>query len=405
MNPRSATGSTSRLQRHLPSLPGLQHLLGGPGGRPPGPGPASGRHPAGHHQRRLQRAGLRRCRPAAHPRGGRQSAPDRAAGTEARRHPAPGLRRFLRPVRPGRSPRTSATSTATPCAPDLSPFAQALLGRTQHWFAQRRSGGLLFPGAGRHRGARLPRLSARAPAPGATASTDLFQASIAGRPARASTTPGSEPLLWGPGDELDPVAPAHHEHARRALCPAPPGPGPARRRGRGLHPRGASSTSSASCRSATNYFWTVYLRGAYTARVLPRVPQARELRGPQGRAGRPHQSRTPATVTAFLQRTRRAHLQVRAARPHGLDGDPTTRRPWPRNGRRSWPRATPDARVIFRSAHADPRYLDLIARGPRAADRGLSDLLLPPRPGATICTRRTGCTPTPASTSPTCRPA
>ena len=90
---------------------------------------------AGHHQRRLQRARLRPRRPGAHPRGGRQSAPDRAAGTEARRHPPRSTSRTSSPLfGDGRHPRFDELYRDV-AARQLSRVRPALLGPQRHWFA------------------------------------------------------------------------------------------------------------------------------------------------------------------------------------------------------------------------------------------------------------------------------
>ena len=89
------------VRRRPPSAPRLQPVLGGPGGGPRGPAPASRRSGSRHHQRRLQRPRLRALG-GERPRGGREPEAEPPARAEARRHPRPRIRGLLRPVRPRR---------------------------------------------------------------------------------------------------------------------------------------------------------------------------------------------------------------------------------------------------------------------------------------------------------------
>jgi len=122
---------------------------------------------------------------------------------------------------------------------------------------------------------------------------------------------------------------------------------------------------------STNYFWTVYLRGAYTPDCCPeylKPDNFAALKG--GLADRvvPH----TATVTDFLRRGGEPiskfvlldHMDwMSCYRPRALDEEWTA----------ILERAAPGARVIFRSAHARPAYIGQVRTG--AARRPLADRL------------------------------
>jgi S-adenosylmethionine-diacylglycerol 3-amino-3-carboxypropyl transferase len=120
-----------------------------------------------------------------------------------------------------------------------------------------------------------------------------------------------------------------------------------------------------------NYFYTVYVRGSYSARCCPEYLKPTEFaRLKHGLAARivPH----TCTVTEFLQR----HDEP-ISRFVLLDHMDWMSSYYPEALVAEWTailqRATPDARVIFRSAHAQPRYLDRITLG--AACVRLRDIL------------------------------
>ena len=125
-----------------------------------------------------------------HPRGGRQSAPDGAAGTQAGRHPPPGLRGLLRPVR-RRGPCALPEVYHDALRPELSDFARGYWDERLHWFS-RRQGSFYFQGlAGTVARAFRAYLNVR---PRLAASVGaLFEADSLDGSARASTTPGSNP--------------------------------------------------------------------------------------------------------------------------------------------------------------------------------------------------------------------
>jgi S-adenosylmethionine-diacylglycerol 3-amino-3-carboxypropyl transferase len=111
----------------------------------------------------------------------------------------------------------------------------------------------------------------------------------------------------------------------------------------------------------TNYFWTVYINGSYTPTCCPEYLKRDNFQAlKSGLAERivPHTS----TVTAFLQTT-----EERISRFVLLDHMDWMSSYYPDALAEEWnailDRATPDARVLFRSAHANPDYLNLIDIG------------------------------------------
>ena len=120
-----------------------------------------------------------------------------------------------------------------------------------------------------------------------------------------------------------------------------------------------------------NYFWSVYVRGSYTPSCCPeylKPSNFRALRDGLADSIVPH----AATVTGFLKDSEESisrfvlldHMDWMASyHPDALVEE--------------WNaillRATPGARLIFRSAHARPRYLDWITVG--EADKRLREAL------------------------------
>lgn len=109
---------------------------------------------------------------------------------------------------------------------------------------------------------------------------------------------------------------------------------------------------------ADNYFWALYLRGRYTPACCPEyLKRDNFYRLKDGLAARvvPHTD----TVTGFLRAT-----PERISRFVLLDHMDWMSVYHPRALADEWAaifeRATPDARLIFRSAHAQPDYLDAI---------------------------------------------
>ena len=134
-----------------------------PGRRPQGARARARRHGARDHERRLQRTRLRARGAEAHPRGGCESAPDRPARAQDRRHPRARVRRFLRASSATAITRASTSSTTSICARRCRRSRETWWDRHRRWFTSPR-GSLLFPWALRHRRAHGARVFRVAPA-------------------------------------------------------------------------------------------------------------------------------------------------------------------------------------------------------------------------------------------------
>lgn len=106
----------------------------------------------------------------------------------------------------------------------------------------------------------------------------------------------------------------------------------------------------------TNYFWTLYLRGRYSAACCPEYLRPENFVALKEGLAERIQVHT-CTVTEFLQGTRE-----RISRFVLLDHMDWMSSYYPDALAEEWEaiceRATPDARIIFRSAHLKPDYLD-----------------------------------------------
>lgn len=122
---------------------------------------------------------------------------------------------------------------------------------------------------------------------------------------------------------------------------------------------------------STNYFWSVYVRGHYTPTCCPEYLKPGNFEALKGGLVDRIQPHT-CTVTQFLQSTDEPISKFVL-----LDHMDWMSSYYPRALAEEWEaifaRATPDARIIFRSAHAQPGYLDRVQVG-RARHR-LRDLL------------------------------
>ncbi len=108
----------------------------------------------------------------------------------------------------------------------------------------------------------------------------------------------------------------------------------------------------------TNYFWTLYLRGRYSAACCPEYLRPENFVALKAGLAERIQVHT-CTVTEFLQGTRE-----RISRFVLLDHMDWMSSYYPEALAEEWEaicaRATPDARIIFRSAHRKPDYLDAL---------------------------------------------
>ena len=114
---------------------------------------------------------------------------------------------------------------------------------------------------------------------------------------------------------------------------------------------------------ATNYFWSVYVRGHYTRDCCPEYLKPENfaaLKSGLVDCIEPH----TCTVTELLQATSEPFSKFVL-----LDHMDWMSSYYPAALAEEWTailaRATPDARIIFRSAHATPSYLDGVRLGAR----------------------------------------
>jgi S-adenosylmethionine-diacylglycerol 3-amino-3-carboxypropyl transferase len=121
----------------------------------------------------------------------------------------------------------------------------------------------------------------------------------------------------------------------------------------------------------TNYFWTLYLRGRYTRGNCPEYLRRDNFLALKAGGVDRIQLHT-CTVTEFLQRT-----QERITKYVLLDHMDWMSSYQPRALVEEWnailDRAAPAARVILRSAHADPTYLRTVTVGEGANRRQLNE--------------------------------
>ena len=241
---------------------------------------------------------------------------------------------------------------------DLSPFARRFWDERQHWFAKTK-GGFYFQGlAGTvarafHAYLRVrPRL--------AEGVADLFQASTLDAQ-RSIYEDRVEPLLWGPG--------VNWTLSRQLTMSMLGVPYAQRRQVQAQHSQGVAGFIREAIGYvfrqlpvSTNYFWSVYIHGAYSPTCCPeylRRENFAALKAGLADLIVPHTS----TLTEFLQQS-----DEPISRFVLLDHMDWMSSYYPQALAEEWEEilahATPDARIIFRSAHANPGYLDLIAVGP-----------------------------------------
>lgn len=240
---------------------------------------------------------------------------------------------------------------------DLSPFAQGFWDERLQWFS-RQQGGLYFQGlAGVVARAFHAYLKVRPQL--AAGIGDLFQAQSL-EEQRAIYDARVQPLMWGSG--------MNWTLSRQLTMSLLGVPAAQRRQVQAQHHQGVAGFIREAIEYVfrelpvwSNYFWAVYINGHYTESCCPEYLKRDNFQALKtGRADCivPH----TCTVTAFLQAT-----EERLSRFVLLDHMDWMSSYYPEALAEEWTaifdRATPDARVIFRSAHAAPAYLDLIEVG------------------------------------------
>ncbi len=240
---------------------------------------------------------------------------------------------------------------------ELSPFAKAYWDRHQEWFA-RPGGSFYFHGLSGIV-ARLFRAWLRLQPRLRTAVAELFDSrSLDDQRHIYDTRVG--PRLWRPG--------VNWTLSRQMTMSLLGVPYPQRRQVQAQHEAGIAGFIREAIEYvfrqlpvSTNYFWSVYVRGRYTAHCCPeylKLENFLALKGGLADRIRPH----TCTVTQFLQGT-----DERISKFVLLDHMDWMSSYYPAALAEEWEaifaRATEDARVIFRSAHATPSYLDRLVIG------------------------------------------
>jgi S-adenosylmethionine-diacylglycerol 3-amino-3-carboxypropyl transferase len=238
----------------------------------------------------------------------------------------------------------------------LSPFARAFWDRQGHWFTPRNPRGSFY-----YRGlAGLVASAFRLYLAARPRLRDGLQELLGARSLeaqRAAYDARVAPHLWGRG-----VNWALSQPLTLSLLGVP---GPQHDEVRRQHPGGVPGFVRDAIDYVfralpvwTNYFWSLYLRGRYSRGCLPEYLKPENfarLKAGRCEAVVPH----TATVTGFLRATDERisrfvlldHMDwMSALRPQALIEE------W----QAILARATPDARVIFRSARAQPSYLALL---------------------------------------------
>lgn len=244
-------------------------------------------------------------------------------------------------------------------APDLTPFARAYWRERTAWFAKSEHGfyfhglsGIVARAVRAYFGLH-PRLKAGV--------VELLDSRTL-EDQRRIYDDRVGPSLWRPG--------LNWTLSRQATMSLLGVPYPQRRQVEAQHARGVAGFIRESVEYvfrqlplSTNYFWTVYLRGRYTRDCCPEYLKAENfaaLKAGLADRIRPH----TATVTDFLRRGGEPiskfvlldHMDWMSSYHSGaLDAEWTA----------ILDRARPDARIIFRSAHARPAYIGQVRVGAR----------------------------------------
>jgi len=240
---------------------------------------------------------------------------------------------------------------------DLSPFARLFWDQRQQWFS-RGEGSFYFQGlAGTVARAFHTYLKVR---PRLAASVvDLFQARSL-EDQRDVYDTRVQPLLWGPG--------MNWTLSRQITMSMLGVPYAQRRQVQEQHHHGVAGFIREAVEYVfrqlpvwTNYFWMVYINGRYSEGCCPEYLKRDNFAALKAGLADCVVPQT-CTVTEFLQST-----EERISKFVLLDHMYWMSSYYPEALAQEWTailyRATPGARVIFRSAHAAPSYLDLIQVG------------------------------------------
>lgn len=240
---------------------------------------------------------------------------------------------------------------------ELSPFAQTFWDQRPHWFGPDR-GSFYFRGlAGTVARAFHSYLKVR---PHLAASVSALFRAQSLEDQRAVYDTRLHPLLWGPG--------MNWVLSRQLTMSMLGVPYAQRRQVQSQHQQGVAGFIRESLEYVfrqlpvwTNYFYMVYINGRYTEQCCPRYLKREHfdaLKAGRADCVRPH----TCTVTQFLQST-----DERISKYVLLDHMDWMSSYYPEALAEEWTaileRATPGARVLFRSAHAAPAYLRLIEVG------------------------------------------
>lgn len=240
---------------------------------------------------------------------------------------------------------------------ELSPFAQGFWDKRVDWFGKPRGSfyyhglsGIVARSFRAYLGLR-PRLAASIAA--------LFDTQSLEEQRNIYDT-RVQPLMWTPG--------INWTLSRQITMSLLGVPHPQRKEVQDQHERGVAGFVRESLEYVlrqlpvwTNYFWSVYVRGRYTQSCCPEYLKRDNFAALQ--AGLADRIRLhTATVTEFLQGT-----QERISKFVLLDHMDWMSSYYPEALAEEWAfifrRATPGARVIFRSAHAAPTYLEHLEVG------------------------------------------
>jgi S-adenosylmethionine-diacylglycerol 3-amino-3-carboxypropyl transferase len=242
---------------------------------------------------------------------------------------------------------------------DLSAFAQGYWDDRLHWFS-RQQGSFYFQGlAGTV--ARAFRTYLRVRPRLAAAVGALFEADSL-EDQRGIYDTRVQPLMWGPG--------MNWTLSRQLTMSMLGVPYAQRRQVQAQHHQGVAGFIREAVEYVfrelpvwTNYFWMVYVNGRYTRACCPEYLKPVNYQALKAGLADTVLAHT-CTVTEFLQGT-----AERISKFVLLDHMDWMSSYYPEALAQEWTaildRATPDARVIFRSAHAAPAYLDLIELGAR----------------------------------------